>query len=68
MYTMEVLTKVLQQLMEQNEIPLLLMRTVIQSMALYSNLIRLHDEHPAEADKEAGVEAWDAVGGFHQVL
>jgi len=38
-YTMEVLTIVLQQLMEQKEIPLLLMRTVIQSVALYPNLI-----------------------------
>ena len=38
-YTMEVLTIVLQQLMEQKDIPLLLMRTVIQSVALYPNLI-----------------------------
>jgi len=38
-YTMEVLTIVLQQLMEQKEIPLLLMRTVIQSVTLYPNLI-----------------------------
>merc|ERR1712117_612549 len=38
-FTMEVLTIVLQQLMEQKEIPLLLMRTVIQSVALYPNLI-----------------------------
>ena len=37
-YTMEVLTIVLQQLMEQKEIPLLLMRTVIQSLALYPHL------------------------------
>merc|ERR1712083_817530 len=32
-------TIVLQQLMEQKDIPLLLMRTVIQSVALYPNLI-----------------------------
>merc|ERR1711915_504821 len=38
-YTMEVLTIVLQQLMEQKEIPLLLMRTVIQTVALYPHLI-----------------------------
>ena len=38
-FTMEVLTIVLQQLMEQKDIPLLLMRTVIQSVALYPNLI-----------------------------
>ena len=38
-FTMEVLTIVLQQLMEQVDIPLLLMRTVIQSVALYPNLI-----------------------------
>merc|ERR1719394_422366 len=38
-YTMEVLTIVLQQLMEQKDIPLLLLRTVIQSVALYPNLI-----------------------------
>merc|ERR1719474_1615127 len=38
-YTMEVLTIVLQQLMEQKEIPLLLMRTVIQSLALYPHLM-----------------------------
>ena len=38
-YTMEVLTIVLQQLMEQREIPLLLMRTVIQSVAIYPHLI-----------------------------
>jgi len=39
LYTMEVLTIVLQQLMEQREIPLLLMRTVIQSVAIYPHLI-----------------------------
>ena len=39
MYTMEVLTIVLQQLMEQREIPLLLMRTVIQSVAIWPHLI-----------------------------
>ena len=33
------MTIVLQQLMEQKDIPLLLMRTVIQSVALYPNLI-----------------------------
>jgi len=38
-YTMEVLTIVLQQLMEQKEIPLLLMRTVIQTVALYPHLV-----------------------------
>lgn len=38
-YTMEVLTIVLQQLMEQKEIPTLLMRTVLQSVALYPHLI-----------------------------
>lgn len=38
-FTMEVLTIVLQQLMEQKDIPLLLMRTVLQSVALYPNLI-----------------------------
>ena len=38
-FSMEVLTIVLQQLMEQKDIPLLLMRTVIQSVALYPNLI-----------------------------
>jgi len=38
-YTMEVLTIVLQQLMEQKDIPTLLMRTVIQSVALYPPLI-----------------------------
>ena len=38
MYTMEVLTIVLQQLMEQREIPLPLMRTVIQSVAIYPHL------------------------------
>jgi len=38
-YTMEVLTIVLQQLMEQKEIPLLLMRSVIQTVALYPHLI-----------------------------
>merc|ERR1719402_1338284 len=38
-FTMEVLTIVLQQLREQKDIPLLLMRTVIQSVALYPNLI-----------------------------
>ena len=38
-FTMEVLTIVLTQLMDQKDIPLLLMRTVIQSVALYPNLI-----------------------------
>jgi len=38
-FTMEVLTIVLQQLMEQKDIPLLLMRTVIQTVALYPHLI-----------------------------
>ena len=38
-FTMEVLTIVLQQLMEQKEIPLLLMRTVIQTVTLYPHLI-----------------------------
>lgn len=38
-YTMEVLTIVLQQLMEQKDIPLLLMRSVLQSVSLYPPLI-----------------------------
>ena len=36
---MEVLTIVLQQLMEQKEIPLLMMRTVIQSVSIYPGLV-----------------------------
>jgi len=38
-YTMEVLTIVLQQLMEQKDIPLLMMRTVIQSVSIYPGLV-----------------------------
>ena len=38
-YTAEVLAVVIQLLMEQNPIPTLLMRTVIQSLFLYSRLI-----------------------------
>jgi len=38
-YTMEVLTIVLQQLMEQKEIPMLMMRTVIQSVSIYPGLV-----------------------------
>ena len=41
MYTQEVLAVVLQQLMEQTPLPVLLMRTVIQSLALYNRLIGL---------------------------
>ncbi|XP_037069858.1 symplekin-like [Pollicipes pollicipes] len=40
-YTQEVLAVVLQQLMEQSPLPVLLMRTVIQSLALYNRLIGL---------------------------
>ncbi|KAF0290936.1 Symplekin [Amphibalanus amphitrite] len=40
-YTQEVLAVVLQQLMEQDPLPVLLMRTVIQSLALYNRLIGL---------------------------
>ena len=36
---MEVLTIVLQQLMEQKDIPLLMMRTVIQSVSIYPGLV-----------------------------
>ncbi|XP_064484219.1 symplekin-like isoform X2 [Ornithodoros turicata] len=38
-YTQEVLAVVMQQLMEQNPLPTLLMRTVIQSLTLYPRLI-----------------------------
>ncbi|XP_077868134.1 symplekin-like [Saccoglossus kowalevskii] len=38
-YTQEVLAVVMQQLMEQNPIPTLLMRTVIQSLSMYPRLI-----------------------------
>jgi symplekin len=38
-YTQEVLAVVMQQLMEQNPLPTLLMRTVIQSLSLYPRLI-----------------------------
>lgn len=38
MYTSEVLAVVMQQLMEQNPLPMLLMRTVIQSLTMYPRL------------------------------
>jgi len=38
-YTQEVLAVVMQHLMEQNPLPTLLMRTVIQSLSLYPRLI-----------------------------
>ena len=38
MYTSEVLAVVMQQLMEQNPLPILLMRTVIQSLTMYPRL------------------------------
>uniref|UniRef100_A0A8C6MJM3 Symplekin scaffold protein n=1 Tax=Nothobranchius furzeri TaxID=105023 RepID=A0A8C6MJM3_NOTFU len=38
-YTSEVLAVVMQQLMEQNPLPILLMRTVIQSLTMYPRLI-----------------------------
>jgi hypothetical protein len=38
-YTQEVLAVVMQQLMEQNPLPTLLMRTVIQSLAMYPRLV-----------------------------
>lgn len=37
-YTSEVLAVVMQQLMEQNPLPMLLMRTVIQSLTMYPRL------------------------------
>ena len=37
-YTSEVLAVVMQQLMEQNPLPMLLMRTVIQSLSMYPRL------------------------------
>ena len=37
-YTSEVLAVVMQQLMEQNPLPVLLMRTVIQSLSMYPRL------------------------------
>lgn len=38
MYTSEVLAVVMQQLMEQSPLPMLLMRTVIQSLTMYPRL------------------------------
>jgi len=38
-YTQEVLAVVMQQLMDMNPLPTLLMRTVIQSLAMYPKLI-----------------------------
>lgn len=38
-YTQEVLAVVMQQLMEQNPLPTLLMRTVLQSLSMYPKLI-----------------------------
>jgi len=38
-YTQEVLAIVMQQLMDMNPLPTLLMRTVIQSLAMYPKLI-----------------------------
>ncbi|XP_064621596.1 symplekin-like [Lineus longissimus] len=38
-YTQEVLAVVMQQLMEQNPLPVLLMRTVIQALAMYPRLV-----------------------------
>lgn len=38
-YTQEVLAIVIQQLMEQNPLPTLLMRTVLQSLSLYPRLL-----------------------------
>lgn len=38
MYTSEVLAVVMQQLMEQTPLPILLMRTVIQSLTMYPRL------------------------------
>lgn len=37
-YTSEVLAVVMQQLMDQNPLPMLLMRTVIQSLTMYPRL------------------------------
>lgn len=37
-YTQEVLAVVMQQLMDQNQLPTLLMRTVLQSLSLYPKL------------------------------
>lgn len=37
-YTSEVLAVVMQQLMEQSPLPILLMRTVIQSLSMYPRL------------------------------
>ncbi len=37
-YTQEVLAVVMQQLMDQNPLPTLLMRTVLQSLSLYPRL------------------------------
>lgn len=37
-YTSEVLAVVMQQLMEQSPLPMLLMRTVIQSLTMYPRL------------------------------
>lgn len=39
MYTQEVLAMVIQQLMDQTPLPMLFMRTVIQSLSMYPKLL-----------------------------